>query len=77
MPMQVFALVWSKNFVDSCPLPAGSDPRPPATKKLELAAGDKSLFVLRPEAEKHCNDMNADYPHLNDRPVEVVPLELQ
>ena len=75
--MQVFVLIWSKTFAESCPLPAGSDPRTPTAKKLELAAGNNSIFADQSDAARHRDDMNADYPHFNDRPVEVIPLELQ
>jgi len=78
MPAQVFALVWAKDFFESMPLPPiGNDSRLPQPEQLLLAAGEKSLFTDRSEAEKHCGYMNADYPHPNDHPVKVVPLELQ
>ena len=78
MPAQVYALVWAKTFFESMPMPSiGNDRLLPTTKKLALAAGEKSLFTDQSEAERHCNYMNADYPHLNDHPVEVVSLELQ
>ncbi|MDO8593659.1 MAG: hypothetical protein Q7R59_02080 [bacterium] len=79
MPAQVFALVWGKTFFESIPLPPiGNDSPLPKPKQFLLAAGDKSLFTDRSEAEKHCNYMNADYEmNLNDHPVEVMPLELQ
>ncbi|MBI2025519.1 hypothetical protein HYT04_01900 [Candidatus Kaiserbacteria bacterium] len=78
MSTQVFALVWAKTFFESMPLPPiGNDSPRPQPMKLLLAAGEKSLFTNQSEAEKHCGYMNADYPHLNDHPVEVVPLELQ
>lgn len=78
--MQVFALIWSKTFGESCRPPEGSVPHSsaPPPLKLELAAGDRSLFTDQSEAVKHCGYMNDDHAMgLNDRPVEVVLLTVQ
>ena len=79
MSTQVFALVWSRTFAESCRPPKGSVPHSsvPPKPKLELAAGDGSLFTDRAKAQGQCDMMNADYPAFNDRPVEVVPLPVQ
>ena len=78
MPAQIFALVWAKDFFESMPLPPiGNDPRLPQPKQFVLAAGEKSLFTDLAEAEKHRDHMNADYPHLNDHPVDIAIMPVQ
>ena len=75
---EIYALVWGKTFFESIPLPPiGNDSSLSQPKQFLLAAGDKSLFTDRSEAEKHCGYMNADYPHLNDHPVEIAILPVQ
>ena len=77
--MEVFALVWSKTFAESCHPPEGSVSHPsvPPKPKLELARGDNSLFVSEEKAKRQCDMVNVDYPHLNDRLAEVVPLTVR